>query len=174
VFQPRRWNQRYCQNAECLKEVRRWQAAKRQRWRRQNPAHRQRHCEAERDRRKRRKEQAQRSPSDPAASDANAPEPVQPANEDRAWSRGKNFPEDFCDRPGCFDPLRYSCRAKARYCGDACAEAMRQVLDRERKWLRRKTYVGRFKRQQEYEQSRRKRGGDCAPGCESPVECAHS
>ena len=30
VFQPRRWNQRYCQDQQCMQQLRRWQAAKRQ------------------------------------------------------------------------------------------------------------------------------------------------
>ena len=37
-YQPRRWNQRYCQDPECLREVRRWQAARRQAKRRQDAA----------------------------------------------------------------------------------------------------------------------------------------
>ena len=36
---------------------------------------------------------------------------------------------------------------------------MRRVLDRERKWLRRKTAVGRFKRQLEYQRARKERTG---------------
>jgi hypothetical protein len=34
---------------------------------------------------------------------------------------------------------------------------MRRVLDRERKWLRRNTQVGRFKRQLEYQRQRQSR-----------------
>jgi hypothetical protein len=34
---------------------------------------------------------------------------------------------------------------------------MRRVLDRERKWLWRKTEVGRFKRQLEYQRARQQR-----------------
>ena len=46
-YQPRRWNQRYCQDPECLREVRRWQAARRQAKRRQDAASRARHAQAE-------------------------------------------------------------------------------------------------------------------------------
>ena len=52
-YQPRCWNQRYCQDPDCLREVRRWQAARRQTRRRQAPAVKLRHAEAERVRRQR-------------------------------------------------------------------------------------------------------------------------
>ena len=52
-FSPQRWNQRYCQDEECLREVRRWLARKRQRQCRQSEEQRQRHCERERARRAR-------------------------------------------------------------------------------------------------------------------------
>jgi hypothetical protein len=38
--------------------------------------------------------------------------------------------------------------------------AMRQAQDRERKWLRRKTEAGRYKRRLEYRAARAKRGQD--------------
>lgn len=135
-FVPRRWNQRYCQQPECLRLLRRWQAAKRQQRRRSQPENRRQHAQAERQRRSRRREEAQtRSPkpsppvpSEPTPSDASA---------SRAWSRSKKYPDNFCDRPGCFDPVRPSHRAPARYCGDACRQALRRVRDRERKWKQR-------------------------------------
>jgi hypothetical protein len=52
-YQPRRWNQRYCQAAECLREVRRWQAARRQTERRADAAAQAQHADAERARRER-------------------------------------------------------------------------------------------------------------------------
>jgi hypothetical protein len=55
------------------------------------------------------------------------------------------------------DPRRPSSRATARYCGDDCRQAVRRVLDRERKWLRRNTYAGHFKRRMEYQQERARR-----------------
>ena len=87
-----------------------------------------------------------------------------------AWSRSRRHPEIFCDRPGCYEPPRDSPRAPASYCGDDCRAAMRQARDRERKWLRRKTEAGRFKRRLEYQAARAKRredrvaSGDTAPG----------
>ncbi len=47
VYHPTRWNQRYCQQAECRRLVRRWQAAKRQQVHRRLPDNRRRHAEAE-------------------------------------------------------------------------------------------------------------------------------
>jgi hypothetical protein len=45
-----RWNQCYCQDPECRKEVARWQAAKRQQQRRRHPEVRQQHAADERER----------------------------------------------------------------------------------------------------------------------------
>lgn len=141
-FPPSRWNQRYCQQPHCLREVRRWQATKRQRRRRQSPPQRQQHAQAERQRRKQKKQQA--TPKNTT--------PNQPTvDQDRAWSRSKNSFEDFCDRPGCYEARRSSSRATARYCGDDCRQALRRVTDRERKWLHRNTSAGRFQRRLEYQ-----------------------
>ena len=156
TYQPLRWNQRYCQDPECLRLVRRWQAARRQRRRRQHAEHRERHCQAERQRRRRCREQA----TDRRSCQSAGSEPNRPSENAGAWSRSNGSCGSFCDRPGCYDPVRCSCRAQGRYCSEACGRAMRRVLDRERKWLRRNTYVGRFKRQLEYEQRRRRRAAE--------------
>jgi hypothetical protein len=50
-YQPRRWNQRYCQDPECLREVRRWLAAQRQAKRRKDDDVKAEHAQAERARR---------------------------------------------------------------------------------------------------------------------------
>jgi hypothetical protein len=50
-YQPRRWNQRYCQDPECLREVRRWLAAQRQAKRREDADAKAEHAKAERARR---------------------------------------------------------------------------------------------------------------------------
>jgi hypothetical protein len=52
-YQPRCWNQRYCQDAECQRQVRRWQAARRQAKRRLDAAAKAQHAEAQRLRRQR-------------------------------------------------------------------------------------------------------------------------
>jgi len=50
-----------------------------------------------------------------------------------------------------------SARNPARYCGPACRRAVRNVQDRERKWLWRGTLVGRQKRAYEYRAARQRR-----------------
>jgi hypothetical protein len=152
TYQPRRWNQRYCQDPDCQRQVRRWQAAKRQRKRRGDADGREKHAQTERERRKRRQAESYGLSADGSSSgDVRPP----------AWSRSKKFPETFCDRPGCYAAARSSDRAPARYCGDACRSALGRVRDRERKWLRRTTSAGRYKRQLEYERARRRRRGGC-------------
>ena len=125
-FTARRWNQRYCGDVHCLQEVRRWQAAKRQRRHRESECNRQRHAAAEAERRRKASERRK------------AEDNVQDARErQEPWSRSKRNFSDFCDRPGCYDPRPASTRAPSRYCSQGCRQAVRRVLDRERKWLRR-------------------------------------
>lgn len=133
MYQPSRWNQRYCQQADCTRRLRRWQAAKRQRAHRQIPANRKRHAEAEAIRRRERRT-ARKVQDDHAADKTDS-------SQDRAWSRSRKFPDEFCDRPGCYEPLPDDSRAPVRYCGGDCRQAVRRVLDRERKWLARNQYV---------------------------------
>ena len=139
TYQPHSWNQRYCQDPDCLRALCRWQAAKRQREHRRIPRNRQRHALAEATRRQRRRET-----SETAGQNSNSR--FQDAPNRRAWSRSKNSSLDFCDRPGCYEPPRASHRAPSRYCGDDCRQAMRRVRDRERKWLSRNTYATSCKR----------------------------
>lgn len=87
----------------------------------------------------------------------------------RTWSRSKNNSASFCDRPGCFDPPRATHRCSSRYCGDTCRQAQRRVHDRERKWLRRKTSVGQFKRELEYQARRRARERQRGPAVPVPA-----
>jgi hypothetical protein len=54
-YLPTRWNQRYCHDPDCQREVRRWQAARRQAVHRKDAAARSRHAQAERERRQRAK-----------------------------------------------------------------------------------------------------------------------
>ena len=56
----RRWNQRYCQDPECLREVHRWLAARRQAKRRQADTAKAQHAQAE----KARRQQAKSVPKD--------------------------------------------------------------------------------------------------------------
>jgi hypothetical protein len=58
-YQPRSWNQRYCQDPECRRQVRRWQAARRQAKHRQDADVKARHAQAESARRQRAKSTSQ-------------------------------------------------------------------------------------------------------------------
>jgi len=168
-FQARSYNQRYCREPECQRRVDRWHAAKRQRKCRAAPEGRRQHAEAERQRRQRKASQAGLPQASEAATTDTAAEP-------RAWSRSEKHPEVFCDRPGCYEPVRNSPRAPARYCSDACRAAVERARDRERKWLLRNREVGRFKRHLEYQAARVKRccrralsgGSAAAPSSASP------
>jgi hypothetical protein len=163
VYQPRRWNQRYCQDPECLKRVRRWQNRRRQQDRRRQAEVRGQQAAAQRQRRQRRRQALTGpTPRDP-------PPPDYPSD-CRAWSRSRKNSAPFCHRPGCYEPLPEKTRAPVRYCGPACRQAVQSVLDRERKWLRRNTPAGRCKRRFEYQARRAARheaitqpprGGSC-------------
>jgi hypothetical protein len=120
--------QRYCQDGECLRQVRRWQAAKRQRVHRTSADNRKRHAEAEARRRQAR------------AETASSQDGVSKSDDAGAWSRSRKIPTDFCDRPGCYEPLPTRSRAPTRYCTGGCRQAVRRVTDRERKWLLRNRY----------------------------------
>ena len=131
-YQPRRRNQRYCQDAECLREVRRWQAARRQ---------------AKRRRDARVKNSMPRPKRNAGGELKSHPRPWKIPSCARAWSRSRKFfPLPLCDRPGCHEPPVISPRNPARYCGTACRQAVRNVQDRERKWRSRGTLGGRKKR----------------------------
>ena len=54
-YLPTRWNQRYCHDPDCQRQVRRWQAARRQALHRKDDAARARHAQAEKERRERSK-----------------------------------------------------------------------------------------------------------------------
>jgi hypothetical protein len=167
-FRARQWNQRYCEEPECRRLVRRWQATRRQRARRASPEGREQHAEAERARRQR--STGQSKPT--ADGDWALAMRVGPG----AWSRSETpLPRVVCDRPGCYEPPRDSRRTPASYCSDACRAAMRRVRDRERKYLARKTKAGRLKRRLEYAATAKKRlglglpnQGDSRPGAIAP------
>ena len=140
IFDVRSGNQRYCQDPECLRQVRRWQAAKRQRVRRQRPEVREERAAAAREVRERKS----RLKTDPPP----RIEPIMPAEQPDppgAWSRSRKIPGPICDRVGCYESPRSACRCPARYCSHECRDAMQRVRDRERKWLWRNTLAGQIK-----------------------------
>jgi len=146
-YQPRRWNQLYCQDPECLRLVRRWHAARRQATRREDDAVKAQHAEAERARRQRTTSLPQ-PPGDPEVAAA------------RGHAANIFLPTPMCDRPGCYEPPLKSGRSQARFCCIACRQAVRRVDDRERKWVSRSSFEGRCARDQEYEDARVKRCGE--------------
>ena len=160
-YQPRCWNQRYCQGPECQREIRRWQAAKRQAKRRQAAQVQAQHAEAERVRRQQAKSAPQAVPK----------REVAPARGHAAKPFSSLF---FCDRPGCYEPPVISLRNPARYCCHTCRQAVRNVLDRERKWRSRGTLDGRKKRTCQYQavrggrSPRQRTASDLAPSRSPP------
>ena len=73
------------------------------------------------------------------------------------------FSLPLCDRPGCYEHPANSPRNMARYCCPACRQAVRNVLDRERKWRSRGTLHGRQKRAIEYQAAQRRRAVGRSP-----------
>jgi hypothetical protein len=145
-YQPRRWNQRYCQDPECLRAVRRWQAAKRQAQRRADEAVKVQHAAAQRARRQSAKSVPQ-PPKEPEATAA------------RGHAARIFFALPLCNRPGCPEPPRTSGHHQAAYCCSTCRKAVQRVVDRERKWRQRGTFQGRQARMREYQAARARRRG---------------
>ena len=144
IFDVRSGNQRYCQEPECLRLVHRWQAAKRQRAHRRRPEVRENRATAAREARERKS----RLKTDPPA----PTEPIMPAEQPDppgAWSRSRKISGPICDRVGCYESPRPSCRCPACYCSHECRDAMQRVRDRERKWLWRNTFAGEIKCRQQ-------------------------
>jgi hypothetical protein len=137
-YTPQCWNQHYCQDPECLRLVRRWQAAKRQAKRRQDEAVKAQQAKSQRARRQRVKS----SPQPPPQLE------VAPA---RGHAAKISLPNPFCERPGCYEEPPKSGRNQAKYCCRSCRQAAHRVLDRERKWLKRGTFQGRRAREREYQ-----------------------
>jgi hypothetical protein len=123
-----------------LRQVRRWQDARRQAKRRRDDRVKAQHAQAEKERRQRAK---------------TLPKSIE--NPEVAPARGHAalvFALPLCDRPGCHEPPVISPRNPAHYCGAACRQAVHNVQDRERKWHSRSTLDGRKKRAIEYEAAR--------------------
>jgi len=142
-YLPRSWNQRYCQEPECQRRVRRWQAARRQAEHRRDAFAKTRHAEAQ---------QARRERTSSASHVDQNPE-VAPA---RGHAPEVSF-SLLCDRPGCYELPVTSIRNPARYCCPACRQAVHSIQDRERKWRFRGTLEGRTRRAYEYQAARQQR-----------------
>lgn len=83
----------------------------------------------------------------------------------RVVTRQNFFSLPLCDRPGCHEHPQASLRNVAKYCSHECRQAVRNVLDRERKWKARGTLDGRKKRAIEYRAARQRRQ---ACSCRAP------
>lgn len=125
-FLPHRPYQKFCSDPTCTIQLRRWQATKRQRRHRANPENRQKHAERER---LRRLENAAR-----VAKVTDSSSQITPEKLVSAWSRTTVIPKDFCDRPGCYEPKVNSDRNHAKYCGNACRNAVHRVRERDREY----------------------------------------
>jgi hypothetical protein len=80
----------------------------------------------------------------------------------RVVTQQKFFVHPLCERPGCYEAAPKLGRNQAHYCGPDCGQAVRRVLDRERKWMRRGTFQGRRQRAREYQAARARRSGQQA------------
>jgi hypothetical protein len=80
----------------------------------------------------------------------------------RVVTQQKFFVYPSCARPGCYEPAPKFGRNQACYCGASCRQAVRRVLDRERKWVWRGTFQGRRQRAQEYQAACARRSGQPA------------
>lgn len=140
-YQPRQWNQSFCQEPDCQAEVRRWQSAKRQQKWRADDGNRRRQASRDRERRDKQRQQAQAT-ADVANSPVTPPAPSQAG----APSRNLPLPKDFCDRPGCYEATRTSHRNHAKYCSNTCRQAMCSVRDRNRKRRMRRLKIKRTRR----------------------------
>jgi hypothetical protein len=154
-YRPRCYHQRYCQHPDCQRELNRWRSAWRQAKRRQDRNVKNQHAQAEKARRQRAK---------------SLPQPIE--KPELAPPRGHTprtfFPRPLCDRPGCYEQAANSIRNPARYCSCACRQAVRNALDRERKWRSRGTLDGRKKRDIEYQAAQRRRAFRHAPAANPP------
>ena len=158
-YQAKRWNQRYCQDPECQRELRRWQAAKRQQRHRDCEPVRSKHAAAERERRRQAKSRSkpvEQVAGDPARGHAAKDLSLAPC----------------CDRPGCYAPRRRSIRNPARYCSDTCRLSLGRVQDRERKWLCRASLEGQHKRRLEYKNARSRKASQAHPVTFTPGTAA--
>ena len=140
TFLPATWNQTCCQAPECLREVRNWQAVKRQQKRRLRPEVRDAEAVRARTHRKRRRQQSAAS-VEPTVPNVPRKTPVSACASLR--STGNSGP--ICDRVGCYEPPRTTPQWGAAYCSDECCDEMRRVRDRERKYFWRRTEIGCIK-----------------------------
>lgn len=128
-FEPRRVQARYCSEACRLAACRwrRWRAS--QRWRKTSQG---RACRREQSCR-RRKRAIERRQAETLATESAADDPCEGQ---RPASAGE---KTCCHRPGCYVLYIVTRRSPSqRYCSCSCRQALRRVVQRERRWGRRR------------------------------------
>lgn len=123
-FQPGHPLQRYCSHA-CRQAARRWS-----RWRANQSYRASEHgrcCRREQSRRWRSRAAARRCPQPPAEPPCEGYHKPQPGE------------DSCCSRPGCYERFCPSSRSPLQtFCSCSCRRALRRVLQRELRWLRRR------------------------------------
>ena len=142
-FRPTRPQSRYC-SAACGQAARRWrrrQASRR--WRASEPGRARRREQCRRARRRIPLVVLPPGPSLPDPGVEAPPEAAPPAAQACEGQRPAIIPEKFaaqpCQRPGCYATFVPTPRSpQQRFCSCSCRQALRRVLDRERRWRRRR------------------------------------
>ena len=142
-YRPTRPQSRYC-SAACGHAARRWrrrQASRR--WRASEPgkARRREQC-----RRSRRRiplvvlaGPTSSSPAVVTSLPVTEPAPAAPGEGQRPATIAEKFAAQPCQRPGCYAVFALQPRSpQQRFCSSSCRQALRRVLDRERRWRRRR------------------------------------
>ena len=139
-YQPRQRNQQFCNEPNCHAKVVRWQNAKRQQRWRQRPGNRARQAQLARIRRGKNRLKT-KFPSLVVLNNCSCTDPSNGVDSSETSysvsSRCSKLPENFCDRPGCYDATRDSQRNQAKYCGNDCRNAVDRAKDRQRKSIAR-------------------------------------
>jgi hypothetical protein len=137
-YRPTHPQSRYC-SVPCRLEARRWRRRQASRtWRSSEAGQR---CRREQARRYRRRIPLIVLP-EPRAMETTTPDPT-PVPEAREGQRPGTIPQDFsvraCPRPGCYAVFAVaSVWSPRRFCSSACRRALRNVLDREARYRRRR------------------------------------
>jgi hypothetical protein len=142
-FRPARPQSRYCSTTCChaARRWRRWQASRRWRASAAGKARRREQC-----RRARQRIPLVVLPELPLVPEPVVPSPSvtgPPAPAACEGQRPATIPEKFapqtCQRPGCYAVFVLRPRSpQQRFCSRSCRQALRRVLDRERRWRRRR------------------------------------
>ena len=142
-FQPTCPQARYC-SPECRAAARRWrqrQASRQYRRTVNGQEKRQAQSRRYRCRCAERRRAAQAQDADVGGSDTACGDEIPPPEGQRP---GDDSGFSGCDRPGCYVPFAPSKRSpRQRFCSSSCRQALRRVIERERRWWQRARRAGR-------------------------------